>query len=188
MFDWRVLAASFVALLFISGIFITGFGIKDFFTNLGEKISEWMKSSPFEGFFSTTPKKIHKVEIIIRPKNIQLHPQEGISMRSNIFNIENFYGIVNISFFKKRIFLKETQTGLDFNAPLVNIEIEKIRLKSLIVNNVSFEVKPDIKTNMGTIEITDFSGKCLIDENSLILIGNVSILKTKIGDRSWELL
>jgi hypothetical protein len=187
MLDWRILAASFVALLFISGLFITGFGIKDFITNIGEKIGEWTSSSPFGGFFSTTPKKTHQVEIIFYPESIRITPQTPIDITSGSLNLENFQGTVNVSFSGKSIILKEQQTDLKIELILNRMVLENIKLASFTAGNASFEIKPDIKTSKGTIDMTDFSGKVLLDEKSITFIGNVSILKTRIGDRNWEL-
>lgn len=187
MLDWRILAASFVALVFISGLFITGFGIKDFVTDIGEKIGEWTGSSPFGGFFSTTPKKIHQIEIVLYPESIQIASQTPVDISSDSLNLENFQGTINVSFSEKNVILKEEQTELKVELMLSRMEIDNIKLASFTTGNISFEIKPDIKTSRGALDMTDFSGTSLLDEKSMTFIGNVSMLKTRIGDRSWEL-
>ena len=45
MFDWKILAASFAALLVVSSVLVGGFG----FTDILGTLSDWMGESPLSG-------------------------------------------------------------------------------------------------------------------------------------------
>lgn len=187
MFDWKILAASAVALLFVSGLFLGNFGIQDFISGLLDKIREWTSSSPFAGFFSSTPKKPSKIDMTVYPEAIQLKPEGSVEVKSKEFSLENFQGLINLSFDHKQMILKEAETGLLLETELRSTEIHDLRLAHLEMKDLKLEIEPDIRTENGSIQMTDFHGKSYIDAESVRFLGNVTQLKTKIGDQSWEL-
>ena len=185
MLDWRILAASFAALLVVSTVLIGNFGIRDFLSDIIGKISEWLGSSPFGGFFSQPPAKASEVIITLYPSNFTIKPDTYINITSDNTSLNNFKGELDINFKTGRIVLSETDSRLVINLPLSRTEITGLGFSDLKTGNLRFAVassESNMTTSNGSMEIYNFFGECLI-EDGIQLRGNVS----KIKGSNWEI-
>lgn len=187
MLDWKILAASFASLLVISSVLVGNFGVQDFFSDVVDGIGDLLGGSPFGGFFGTPSSKNKEVEITLFPQSFTLQSDSILNI-SNSVGIEGFDGVLHLYFTNQSLVMKEKNSPLTLNLRLEHLEIENIKLGKTTVENMAFEVKPNITTNNGTMEMTNFLGRAVVEENKLTLHGNVSLLKITIGDLQFELV
>jgi len=187
MFDWRMVSAAFVAFLFVSGMFVSSSAIKDFLNSLIEKISEWMKTSPFGGFFASPTKKPKEVEFFVQSKNLILTPDSKVSILSDRFAISGFRGEIIIDMDKRKMNLVESTSSVQINLTIDDeIVVDNLKLNKFSIKNAKFEIN-EIKTNNGSIFLNDFSGNLRIKNSNIYFKGETTSLKTKIGENVWEL-
>lgn len=186
MLDWKILAASFVALLVVSSVLLGGFGIGEFFSDLINKIGEWLGSSPFGGFFSTPTAKTKEIDIVLYPANLSLKPDSSINVSTDMITLTNFKGEISTDFENETLIFKESDSSLIVEIPLERITIPDLQIKKMSFENVRFDMKPNITGENGSIEIYDFLGKGIIAVGSVEFQGNVSKMTVKIGDMEWE--
>ena len=89
MLDWKILAASMVALLVISSLFIGGGGVRDSLSSILDKISEYLGTSPFSGFLTSD----NNVEAVgDKPVSLLLSPDtltlNSLELENTRFHIE----------------------------------------------------------------------------------------------------
>ena len=82
--------------------------------------------------------------------------------------------------------LSESKTQLRITLPL-NLTLHNLVLSSLTVENTKFLIQPNMTADNGTIEISGFVGTGRLTSEGLELDGNVSRIRTTIGDLRWEL-
>jgi hypothetical protein len=188
MFDWRILSAAFVAFLFVSGVFVSNIGLRDFLNSIIQRVSEWMKTSPFGGFFTSPTKKPKEVEFSIHTKELTLKPDAKVSLISDKFALSGFRGKIMIDLENQKIKLTDSTSSLQINLSIDGeATIENLKLSTFSLENVKFEVSPMIKTNNGSIFLNDFSGNVSIKSDGVHFYGEVTSFKTKIEDNTWEL-
>ncbi len=187
MLDWKIFAASIAALLIISTLLIGGSGIGGFFGSVGKTIGDWLGNSPFGGFFGSSSPKTNEVDLTLHPRNLTLKSESAVNITTPSIILEEFNGKIRIDFESNTLTLEESNSPLKLNLDLQNITIEKIKIGRLAIENTEFEIKPNITTDNGTIEMVNFIGRCTIEENSIKLKGNLSILAVRIGDLNWKI-
>ncbi|MFH1444894.1 MAG: hypothetical protein ABIF08_00190 [Nanoarchaeota archaeon] len=186
MIDWRILTASFAAIIVVSSMFMGGIG-GDFFSNILDDVSNWLGSSPFSGFFITPVVKTHDIDLTIYPKQISLTPDSSVNFSSESSVIRNFKGTINLDFEEQTIVLEEADSSLRYESSIQNLEIEYIKLNTLSLDDLKLKIAPDITSENGSAELYNFQGKLTITSESLKFEGNVSKIVAKIGDSTWEL-
>ena len=186
MIDWRILAASFTAIILVSSVALGGFGT-GFFSDILDNIGDWLGTSPFSGFFITPTAKTHAVELTLYPETIELSPDSKINLSTEKSKLMNFKGKMTIDFNSQIIRLEESGTSLIFEIPIEEVEVTNVKLSSLSVDNVSLRVSPDIVSEKGSAQMQNFYGSVLINLDSLSFKGNVSKITAKIGENTWEL-
>jgi len=186
MLDWKILAASFVALLVVSSVLLGGFGIGEFFSDLINKIGEWLGSSPFGGFLSAPTTETKQIDIMLYPANLSLLPDSIVNISTDAVTLTNFKGEINMDFKDKTLIFKESGSSLTVEVPLEGITVSDLQIKKMSFENLIFDVKPDITGGNGSIEIHDFLGKGIITTRGVGFQGNVSKMTVRIGDLNWE--
>lgn len=186
MLDWKILAASFVALLVVSSVLLGGFGIGEFFSDLMNKIGEWLGSSPFGGFFSTPTAGTKEIDIVLYPANLSLKPDSSINVSTDAVTLTNFKGEINADFEDEVLIFRESGSSLTVETPLKRITIPDLQIKRLSFENIRFAVKPNITGENGSIEIYDFLGRGTITVGTVEFQGNISRMTVKMGDMEWE--
>ncbi len=187
MLDWKILAASIVALLFISSVFVGGFGIREFLSDALGKVGNYLDSSPFDGIFSSESQEggNRDISILLFPDEVSFSPDSVAAISSGGTELENFQGEVSLFFDESSARL--THSGLEINLPLGTLEMSGLKLASLTLEDVGFSIEPDISTDSGSILLEGFEGSATATRRGLELNGNVSRLRVEIGDLDFEL-
>ena len=202
MIDWRILGASFAALIVISAVVIggsggqadvtgnavAGGGIGDLFSGLIEKISGWFKGSPFGGFFSQPEARQSEVQFILYPQELRIKPDSSIDLVSNRTAIRGFSGQMTASFLNGTMLLEEKGSSMKIELPLDSIVIESIKVGSLSLQETGFEIVPNMTAQNGTLDISSFLGRMEFKAGSVEMSGNVSKIRAQIGGMNWELV
>lgn len=190
MLDWKILAASIVALLFISSIFLGGFGIRDFLSSIVQKLSGFLGTSPFGNVFpsSTQPsgKSEREISVLLSPDSMTLQPSTEASLLAGETQYTKLQGDIVISFSNSTVELRSSSLSASF--PLKTLNITSLTLKSLSLKGAKLEIEPDISTDAGDVEITDFIGSAVATKKGLELTGNVSQLTVTIGKNTFNLV
>lgn len=186
MLDWKILAASFVALLVVSSVLLGGLGIGDFFSDLINKVGEWLGSSPFGGFLSAPRAETKEINIVLYPPNISLAPDSTVNISTDAVTLTDFKGEINADFKDRTLVFRESGSSLVVETELKTLVIPNLRIKRMEFENLIFDIKPDITGGNGSIEIHDFLGKGTITARGVEFQGNVSGMTVSIGDMNWE--
>ena len=179
MLDWKILGAAIAALVIASAVLAggaSGFG----FTEIFEQIGEWLKSSPFGGFFQTPVASIHEVDVTIYPKVYTLKTGSNINLTVDSISFVDFNGDIEADFETKTLVFKESATSFNIEMPLQNITIPNIKVSKIFLQETDFLVSSDqldTTAENATIEISDFSGELRFTPNFMQLQGNVSMVK-----------
>jgi hypothetical protein len=180
MLDWRILAASFAALLFISSVLVGGLGITDFFSTIANKISEWLGSTPFSNIFSSQSKtSSEEVDLTLYTPFFTLKPDSSVNITTEGITLKEFEGEVNIDFQNSGIFFRPINTQLTIDTVLKEVNISNLRLSKLLVDNTMLRIKSDkwnITSDNGSVEMHGFEGYASVTNSSITLKGNVSRL------------
>ncbi len=180
MLDWRILAASFAGLLFVSSMLIGGSGITDFFSNIINTIGEWFGSSPFGNVFSAPARASNEnVDITLYSPVFTLKPDSDINISTDEITLIGFNGDVIANFQNNTLTFKQSNTPLTINTALQETHITNLRLDKLLIENMQLKLKSgkwNITSGNGSVEIYDFYGTALITTDNIILKGNVSRL------------
>lgn len=199
MLDWRILGASFAALIVISAVFLggpaqsgetstSGGGLGGILSGIMEKISSWFSGSPFGGFFEQPVARSSTVQIILYPDEFELKPESSVDISSGETRITGFSGTMAADFVNQTMTLSEEGSSLKVSLPMESIVLDDIRITSLSLTGMKFEIVPNMTTNNGTLEISNFLGRIEFTEDRIDMFGNVSRLRTRIGTMRWELV
>lgn len=169
MFDWKILAASFAALLVVSSVLVGGFGFSDI---LG-KVNEWMGDSPLEGFV-TAP------SLSSTPASLTFHPEafalavESTDFSSGDLELTSFTGKIKANLTSGELTLIQ-EGGFRATLPLTETTIPKVSLDSLSLESATFSVTSDSLETSGqdvSLEFTGFSGDVTMAPTHITLDGN----------------
>jgi len=174
MLDWRILSASFIALLFISFTLVGGLNIRELVGNVINKISNLI-GTPLG---NPQPQEEGNLEIqmTIYPKQFTL-PVADVDIATSSAEFSNFKGDIKVDIENKKITLVQSGTDLVINLPIQKATIGELKLSRLVIENIEMSVKTgkwDIKSVNGSVELTGFSGKGIINEDSIEFTGTVS--------------
>ena len=190
MIDWKILGASFAALIVVSSVFVgsaSAFSINDFFSNLIEQISNWLQGSPFGGFFAQPETKALRIDILLFPERLSLRPDNNLAVNLNGVYLTDFKGKITTDFLNKTITFSEENSPLKVTTPLKELTVEDFKLTAFSATGINFLISPNITAENGTLEIVNFLGKLHITKEHIQLSGNVSRVQAKIGDLLWEI-
>lgn len=199
MLDWRILGASFAALIVISAIFLGGMGtsegtstseggIGDILSGIMEKISGWFSGSPFGGFFEQPVARSSTIQIVLYPDEFSLEPESAVDITSGKTMVTGFSGKMTADFVNQTMTLSEEGSSLKVTLPLETVVLEEIRITSLSLPGMKFEIVPNMTADNGTLELSNFLGRMEFNSDRIDMFGNVSKLRTQIGPMNWELV
>lgn len=174
MLDWRILAASFAALLIVSSVLIGGLG----FTDVIDKVRDWLGGSPFGGFVEFPEAGSKEATIIIYRTPFSFSPSAGINATIGDAVMTDFSGTVSADFTDLKLTFAEGGFAVSF--PISNITLEDVSISRISLDVSDFAVKnEDLETSAenGTLEISDFAGRIEFRDTRATLIGNVSVVK-----------
>jgi hypothetical protein len=185
--DWKIVGASMAAILLVSGLFVSSMEIGDFFSSIIGKLREWLGKSPFEGFFASPAQKVRPMSIYLTAPEITLQPESPVNITSPSTMFLNFQGRLEINFGEGKIAMIASDSPFEAGMPLGEYEVEGLHFTSVTFSSVGLEVDSHVKSENGSVEMSDFLGKARILPDSLLLEGNVSSLSVRMEDLEWEL-
>jgi len=169
MFDWKILAASFAALLIVSSVLVGGLG----FTDIVDSVREWLGGSPFGGFvdFPEAGSKAAAVTIYSSPLTLDLN--KPINATIGDVSITGFSGTLISNLDDSTLLFKSDTFTLTF--PVSNTTLDNIMIGKMFLESADFSImNGDLETSAenGTLEISDFSGRIIFTETAITLSGN----------------
>lgn len=187
MLDWKILAASLVALLFISSLFIGGTGIKDFFSDALNKVGDFLGTSPLGGIFpASSVTGDGKITIFLLPKTLTITSENPVNIQVGSTTFSGFDGNIILNFENSTVKLSSETLTVTF--PIETLNITSLTLRSLDFKETPFEIKPDISTDSGDVEIRSFIGTASVVPRGIELSGKVASFKVTIGELVFELV
>ena len=175
MLDWKILAASFAALLVVSSVLVGGFGFGDIL----EKLREWLGESPLGGFVSTPSKTPVQVAVIIFPRSFEFSLQDS-SFTSGDTDFQGFTGTIQANLTSDLLTFSPSDTALSITMPLSNTSIGGVSIGKLSLDGVDFSVISNALDTSGenaSLEVYDFSGRLTVNRELVRLDGNVTSVK-----------
>jgi hypothetical protein len=187
MFDWKIIAAVFIALLVVSYIVIGVPGISEFFGNIASGAGNLLEGSPFGGIFSSGAAGGRLVEVTLYPDGFTLEPELPVNVSFGDGTlIEGFKGGIMVDLNNGTISMSQEGSSLVISPKLNMVWIYGLKISRIGLDNITASVKSgDAETSIedGALEITGFLGEARITRNDIKLIGNVTLVK---GD-GWEI-
>lgn len=189
MLDWKLLAAGFVALMFVSSAFVGNFGIKDVFGDIIKQIEHLFGSSPFSGFSSKPQtERTKEITITFSPPEMSVAFDDPVDVHFDDTVFTAFTGTIDFLFDEQNIIFKPKGSQLKITVPVQHTIFDKLSFSSLTQNNSTFLIAPNISTSDGSVELTGFSGKGVVDTTSFTINGTVSTARFITDGRAWELI
>lgn len=187
MFDWKIIAAVFIALIIVSYVVIGVPGIRDFFGGIASSMGNALESSPFGGLFSSSGVKKTQVELTLYPDSFSFKPELPVNISLGDGTVlQDFRGEISLNLESETISLKQEGTNLVINPKLDLIQVEGLKLSRLDLKEINAQVKSgdiDTKVENGTLEVLDFLGSGSISRDGIVLSGNI----TKIRGNGWDI-
>ena len=174
MFDWKILAASFAALLIVSSVLIGGLG----FTDIVDNVRDWLGGSPFGGFVDFPEAGSKEAAVIIYKTPFSFSPEDPINVTIGEAEMSGFSGSISADF--EKLSLKFSADGLMLTVPISNITIDGISIGKLALNPSDFSVKSDnleTAAENGTLEMTNFVGSIEFRDTRATFTGNFTTVK-----------
>jgi hypothetical protein len=178
MMDWKMLAASLVALVFVASLLVGDFAVKGLFSGVGDKLSEWF--APLSGLL-TAPSgqaaKADTIEITMRPEKFTMKPDGPVNVSFSWGDMDGFSGEIRLDYEADVMLLDESDTRMAMTVPIQNAEIRGLTFKKLTIRDTVMTVKADkweISSGNGSIEVSGFSGTGYVTADTVMLIGNIT--------------
>ncbi len=175
MFDWKILAASFSALLVVSSVLVGGFG----FTDILDKLSDWMGDSPLGGLVVAPVRATKPVTVILFPEYLEL-PLNDVSFSAGDTCFDDFTGMLHANLSSGTLSFSPGDTRLRVTVPLSDLTIDDVKIGRLSLNDIRFHVIShalDTSGENASLDVYDFSGKLGISQKFIRLDGNVTSVR-----------
>jgi hypothetical protein len=175
MFDWKILAASFAALLVVSSVLVGGFGFPDIL----DKLNELMGDSPLGGFVSAPIRPTKDVSVIFEPDYFEFSVNSA-SFEAGDSEFTGFSGSIQANLSSNILAFLPDDSGFRLTRPVSEFTIDGVKISRISYEDTSFHVISDALDTSGqnaSLEIIDFSGKIGISRSGIRLDGNVTTVK-----------
>lgn len=175
MFDWKILAASFAALLVVSSVLVGGFGFGDVLDTL----KDWLGDVPFEGFVSSPLSSPKQASVEFSPEFFEL-PVDGASFSMGSASFTDFSGTLSANLTSDTLDLSPTDSDFKVTLAITEATIEDVSLGHLLLEDTEFQIISNSLETSGqnaSLEISDFTGHLTIRTDSILLDGNFSSVK-----------
>lgn len=186
MFDWKIIAAVFIALIIVSYVVIGVPGIREFFGGLASRVGSALEGSPFGGLFSSSGIKKTPAEITIYPDSFSLKPELPVNISAGDTGLQDFRGEISVDLVNGTISMRHEGSSLVITPRLDTILIEGLKISKLNLEGIRANVRSgdvDTMVENGTLEVLDFLGEGRVTRDSIVLSGNV----TKVRGKGWEI-
>ena len=177
MFDWKIMAASFAALLVVSSVLVGGFG----FTDILDTFKDFLGDVPFEGLV-TSPLgggASKSAMVSFRADSLSLD-LERAEFTADSTSFTDFSGNLQANLTNDVVSLSQIDTDLKISIPLTEVIIQEASLDSLSLADTSFTVSSDSLETSGSntsLDITGFSGQIKVTSDIVELSGNFSSVR-----------
>jgi len=188
--DWKIMAASFAALVIVSSVLLGGFGLGDFFSDIINTIGNFLTASPFGGIAESSPASGIAVTLVFYPDEFVLSTEHGVNASINGISMEMFDGEIFVDYEDGSIVMNPKETGMSIKTELQEFLLEGIRLSELSVEDTGFEITENETgktTGTGTIRIYGFEGNFTVRTEGIEFDGRVSSVSMTSGESHWEL-
>ena len=175
MFDWKILAASFAALLVVSSVLVGGFG----FSDVLDQLQDWMGESPLGGFVSAPIRSSRAATVVIYPETFQFS-LTGADFTSGQSEFTDFTGDVRANLTSDELTFLAKDSSFSVTQPLTEITFDKVILGKLSLEDTEFHVIShdlDTSSRNATLEVIDFSGSITLTADNVQMDGNVSSVR-----------
>ncbi len=176
MIDWKIIAASFASLLVVSSVLVGGAG-SGILSDVMNKINEWLGTSPFTGFLSSSKTSEKSVEIFIKGEGLDLSPSSPVNISIDGVGVRNFRGEIGCRESGCR-FVSDYGTEIVVDAE--NVSVDGFEVENAVFEGIDFNVESSGMNTIGkngTLEVFGFRGRATFSQDSVILKGNVSLVK-----------
>lgn len=185
--DWKIVGASVVAVLLISGLFLSNTEVGGFVSSIVDRLRDWLGRSPFEGLFSAPPTESKEVSVRLSAPEISMKPESPVNITSQSAQFLNFQGRLVVDFVKGNLELEASVSPFKADIKLDEYVIAGLYFPSMVFENIQFDIQSHMKSENGSVEVTDFVGSAKILFDSVLLEGKASQLKVRTGELEWEL-
>ncbi len=181
MLDWKILAASFIALLIVSAVLASTVNQDNPLGDVGSKISDWLGTPPFSNPLEGGKPGATQILLKIRSP-VTFEPDNAV----------NITGAVNVTMFEGGITFTPPQSvhlaqkTLTIDLPWKSFAVDSVKIGTLQLENASFEVMGNVSTELGLLDIRNFFGTVSTSGNDIVLEGNISKMSVEIGGLTWE--
>jgi hypothetical protein len=172
MLDWKILAASFAALLVVSSVLVGGFGFQDIL----EKVNEWMGDSPLSGLMTAPAAGSRQASVTFYPDSFELSLDDA-SFTAGDARFKAFTGKLVANLTSDEIELIQGDTDFRATLPLTTASLEDISIPKISLEKTSFSVSSRSLETSGQgvpLEVLNFHGDVTITGDHVLLDGNVT--------------
>jgi hypothetical protein len=182
MVSWKIIGASFVAVLILSLLVVGSFGLRNLLLGVVGKAGQSLGDTPLSGLVTSKGEGPQRLEVILFPQNFSFTFTSPVSVSRKDLSLNDFIGEVSVDYHTNELLLKPAGSPLVINTTIKRTAIENITISSLEIDNTAFRIGLSVNTQNGTLEAADFRGSAVIDSDRIVLDGNASSVKVKIGD------
>ncbi|MBI4173932.1 MAG: hypothetical protein HY519_04395 [Candidatus Aenigmarchaeota archaeon] len=185
MTDWRIVGASAVAVVVISGIFATTLGVSDGISGLLEKVGGFVGKQS-SGLFSQPGKHAITIDVRAYADSAEFKPLSHINATFDTGTFANFNGILKADMVARKVVFKDA-AGAESAFNLGTVAIDSIRVASINLDRAKFIIDGQVRADNGNLSLKDFSGKLTITRDGFQFAGTVSSLKASFDNKTWNL-
>jgi hypothetical protein len=175
MFDWKILAASFAALLVVSSVLVGGSG----FTDIFDRLRDFLGGSPLSGLLTAPVGGSRQASVTITQDTMAL-ALESHGFKVYEAEFKDFSGTMNVDFGAEALAFSPSGSSTQVSFPLKAMALEDIKISSLDLEETDFMVVSDGLETSGKeagLVIRNFSGSITILEGSVRLSGNFTSIE-----------
>lgn len=187
MISWKILAAFLAVLVIISVLLSGGLG-KNMVSDALSAVGEWLQKSPLSGFLSSPQVRSKEVDITFTRPRFDIALENKVNISGQGIEMSDFRGTVSIDMYASRpLVLKPLDSGFQASVDPEGLSIDSAEVRRLLAEGASFRMKPDIDSDNGSIDISNFAGSMLFTSGQLRMVGNATKVMLRLGPSSWEM-
>jgi hypothetical protein len=175
MFDWKIMAASFAALLVVSSVLVSGFG----FGGIIDTLKDFLGDIPFEGLVTSPVRATSQANVTFHPSSFSLG-LDSASFSVGQASFTGFSGTISADLSTDNLSIVQKDSDFSVSLPLTEVKIGQAAIGSIHADDTSFTVDSDSLETSGqnaSLDVLDFSGSVRITASLVELSGNVSSVK-----------
>lgn len=175
MLDWKIMAASFAALLVVSSVLVGGSGIPGI-SGILDKVDDWMGDSPLSGFITSPVRGSKQASLILYEDPFTL-PVSDISFKTGGSSHSGFSGNILINRSSEKLTFSQSDSSFRIEMPLTNLTLNNVKIGRMSLEETKFSVLSsalDTSGESADLDFSDFSGVVELSSQKITLNGNFS--------------